>query len=54
MNKSPQIEPVLWIPIGLALGAGIGVIFDNIALGTAIGVVAGAALMAIMSSARKR
>ena len=42
-EKSPlQKRPASWIGIGLALGAGVGVALDNIALGISIGMLIGA------------
>ncbi|MGQ4659533.1 hypothetical protein [Lysobacter sp. F6437] len=39
--------------IGLALGAGVGVVFDNIALGAGVGLVIGV-VFGLMRSRRKR
>jgi hypothetical protein len=42
-DKSPlQKRPASWIGIGLAIGAGVGVALDNIALGISIGMLIGA------------
>jgi hypothetical protein len=45
-NGSPdrKMKAGMWIGIGLALGAGIGVAMDNIALGVGIGLVTGAVI----------
>ena len=44
-DKSPlQKRPASWIGIGLAIGAGVGVALDNIALGISIGMVIGAGI----------
>ena len=44
-EKSPlQKRSAIWIGIGLVIGAGVGVAFDNIALGISIGILIGAAI----------
>ena len=37
MKKQIKESPVHWIPIWIALGAGIGVPFNNIAIGVGLG-----------------
>jgi hypothetical protein len=44
-EKSPlQKRPASWVGIGLAIGAGVGVAQDNIALGISIGMLIGAGI----------
>ncbi|MCJ7734981.1 MAG: hypothetical protein MUP11_10575 [Anaerolineales bacterium] len=41
-TKSPlQRSPVSWIGIGLAIGAGVGIALDNLAVGAGLGAVFG-------------
>lgn len=37
-----------WIAIGLTLGAGIGIVTDNLAIGAGIGLLIGVLIMMIM------
>jgi len=44
-EKSPlQKRPASWVGIGLAIGAGVGVALDNLALGISIGMLIGAGI----------
>ncbi len=51
MNDKPETEPVVkksprvvWVGVGLAFGAGMGVLMNNIAIGAGRGLVIGAVM----------
>ena len=50
MKNVSEMSPSLWI----AIGAGIGVAMDNLAIGIAIGVAFGAVLMAMETGRQKK
>jgi hypothetical protein len=46
-SGKPKTEPGgYWLPLGLALGAGFGLVLDNLAVGVAIGLAVGLAIQA--------
>ena len=45
---SPRRFAPQWIGLGVAIGAGLGVVFDNIAVGAGAGVALGVALAALL------
>jgi|GEM_PF-2434239 hypothetical protein len=49
MKKRIKEDPILWIPIWIALGAGIGVPFDNIPIGVGFGTCIGFILFLIFN-----
>jgi len=48
------LNPVTWVGAGLAVGAGVGVAMDNIALGVGLGLFIGAILSLIYSARNKK
>jgi hypothetical protein len=44
---SMRRRPLYFLPLGIAIGAGIGVVFNNVAIGVAIGAALGVALSGI-------
>ena len=47
-------HPVTWVGAGLAVGAGVGVAMDNIALGVGLGLFVGALISLIYSARNKK
>lgn len=49
MKKRIKEDPILWVPIWIALGAGIGVPLDNIPIGVGFGTCIGFILFLIFN-----
>jgi hypothetical protein len=49
MTDKPRRFAPQWIGIGVAIGAGLGVLFDNIAVGAGMGVALGMALGGLLA-----
>jgi len=54
MNKRINKKPIRWIPIWIAIGAGIGVPFNNIPIGVGFGTAIGFFLFVILSFRNKK
>jgi len=58
-QKDPQSEKTTnqigqWLSIGIAIGAGLGVVFHNIPVGVAIGLMLGTSIGVAMSQKNKK
>lgn len=53
-TKKPIDQLALWLSIGIALGAGLGVIFDQLPLGVAIGLALGTSMGVALSPKTKK
>ena len=51
-KKNDQLS--LWLAIGIAMGAGLGIVFHNISLGVAIGLILGTSIGVAMSQKNKK
>ena len=53
-SKKTTDQLALWLSIGIALGAGLGVVFDNLPIGVALGLVLGTSVGAALSQKNKK
>lgn len=50
MNDKPDVPPVLWLAVGIALGGGFGItVLDRPVLGLGIGLAFGALIMVLQT-----
>jgi F0F1-type ATP synthase membrane subunit c/vacuolar-type H+-ATPase subunit K len=54
MNGGSSNDPAVWMGVGIALGAAIGIALGNLALGMGIGIALGGAMIAYQRNKDKQ